>query len=279
MKLLKMMQERERFSPTEQLIVDYVLANYQKLPELSARQLAEKAYTSSAAVVRFCQRLGLKGYADFKLRFVAEAMQSGLQAGEPQSITRKDTILSAVDKVTSIELGALQDTRNDIDPAVLMRTVHWIDQADCIDFYAIDNNVHLAEIACYSFLHAGKFATAHRAATELYLQAVSANKHRLAFLISRTGENRRLIDIAEALQERKCRMILLTAAKQSTLASMAEETLCAATEHSFNELENFVFLLSAKYMLDIIFSILLSHHYDLALERNAAYGKFFSRSN
>ena len=43
MKLLKMMQERNRFSPTEQLIVDYVMANYQEIPDLSARQLAEKA--------------------------------------------------------------------------------------------------------------------------------------------------------------------------------------------------------------------------------------------
>ncbi len=93
MKLLKMMQEKEKFSPTEWLIVKYLLENYRELPELSARQLAEKTYTSSAAVVRFCQKLGLKGYAEFKVRFLAEAMQGVGQAGK-KSITNKDTILS-----------------------------------------------------------------------------------------------------------------------------------------------------------------------------------------
>lgn len=279
MKLLKMMQERNRFSPTEQLIVDYVMANYQEIPDLSARQLAEKAYTSSAAVVRFCQRLGLKGYADFKLRFVAEAMQSGLQAEKSHAITNKDTILTAIDKVTGIEMGALRETRNDLDPAVIMRTVYWIEKADCVDFYALDNNLHIADMASYSFLHAGKFSTAHHAATELYLQAVSTVKGRVAFLISRTGENRRLIDIAKVLKERHCKMLLITAARESTLSSMAEETICVATEHHFNELENFVFLLGAKYIIDILFSVLLARNYDLALERNAAYGKAFSKSN
>ena len=76
-KLLEIMQDKKRFSPTDQIIIDYVVKHYHQIPELTSKQLAQRTYTSSAAIVRFCQRLGLKGYAEFKVRFVAEIMQYG----------------------------------------------------------------------------------------------------------------------------------------------------------------------------------------------------------
>ena len=176
-------------------------------------------------------------------------------------------------------MDALQETRNDTKPAAIVRTVHFLEQAAHIDFYALDNNLHIADLASYSFLHAGKLSTVHHQGNAQYLQAITAPKDHIAFFISRTGENRRLVEIAELLQERKCKMLLLTAVQESTLSRLASETLCVATENQFNELGNFVFLVGAKYMIDILFSVLLARHYDTSLQRNEFYEKFFSNSN
>lgn len=280
MRLLKTLKEKERFSPTEQVIVAYLLKNYREVASLSVRQLAEKTYTSSAAVVRFCQRMGLKGYAEFKIKFVAEAMQDILQENSASnSITNKDDILSIIDKVTRIEVDAIQETRNDTDPAAIMRAVQLLDHANHIDFYAIGNNLHIADLAGYCFLHAGKFCTVHHAANELYLQAISSPKKNVAVLVSRTGENRRLVEIAEILKKRETPMLLITAAAASALGRLADEVLCVATEKNFNELGSLVFLVGAKYMVDILFSVLMARHYDTTLTKNDFYEKIFSSLN
>ena len=278
--MLKALKEKNCFSPTEQVVVDYLLENYREVAYLSVRQLAEKTYTSSAAVVRFCQRLGLKGYAEFKIKFVAEAMRDIVQEnGVSNSITNKDDILSIIDKVTRIEVDAIQETRRETDPAVIMRAVQLLDHANHIDFYAIGNNLHIADLAGYSFLHAGKFCTIHHAANELYLQAISSPKENIAVLISRTGENRRLIEIAEILKKRKTKILLLTAVEKSSIGRLADEVLYVATEKNFNELGSLVFLVGAKYMVDILFSVLMARHYDTTLTKNEFYEKAFSSLN
>ena len=279
MKLLQELLHKEQFSDTEQSIVDFLLEHHREVAELSARQLAEKAYTSSASVVRFCQRLVFKGYADFKIRFVAEAMQTDVEQGISLSMSNKDTVPSVIDKVTRLSMDVIQETRYLTEPAMLVRTVHLIEQADGIDFYAIGNNQHLSDLAGYALLQTGKFSTAHHTAAALYMQAMATKKGRLGFLISRTGENRRLIEIAHELRKRSAKFVLLTAEKHSTLANLAEETLVVAAADRFNELGSYVFLSGAKYMIDLISGVLLTHHYKDAVENHAAFQRAYSVSN
>ena len=279
MKLLQELLHKEQFSDTEQSIVDFLLEHHREVAELSARQLAEKAYTSSASVVRFCQRLGFKGYADFKIRFVAEAMQTDVEQGISLSMSNKDTVPSVIDKVTRLSMDAIQETRYQTEPAMLVRTVHLIEQADCVDFYAIGNNKNLADLASYALLQTGKFSTTHHTTASLYMQAMATVKGRVGFLISRTGENKRLIDIAHELIKRDAKFILLTAEKHSTLARLAEETLAVAAADRCNELGSYGFLSGAKYMIDLLFGVLLTHHYKDATANHAAFQQAYSVSN
>ncbi|MCI6087005.1 MurR/RpiR family transcriptional regulator [Selenomonas sp.] len=87
MRLLKAMHESERFSSTEQTIVDYILAHPAEIAELTTRELAEKTFASPAAVFRLCQKLGLKGYNEFKLKFISEVNR--IEGGEKTIVHRR----------------------------------------------------------------------------------------------------------------------------------------------------------------------------------------------
>lgn len=67
--LIKLLQEKEQFSNAETTIADYLLANFRTLPSMSTRQLAQATYSSSAAIVRFCQKLGFGVTQNFVLNF------------------------------------------------------------------------------------------------------------------------------------------------------------------------------------------------------------------
>src|SRR5699024_6725309 len=60
-------------SAIERRIADFVLDNAQLLRDYSSQQLANALGISQSSVVKFCQKLGFKGYPDLKYS-IGEAM-------------------------------------------------------------------------------------------------------------------------------------------------------------------------------------------------------------
>jgi len=256
---VKQLQVKTGFSESEAMIADYLLTHFRMLPGMSTRQLAKETFTSSAAIVRFSQKLGFGGYTEFRVKFLAEMMRYIERPhGDDLVMTDRDSVHSLLDKVTSIELDAIKDTRTMLDPADFVRALTLLNKTNHIDFYATDNNLDIANMAASSFIMANKCSTVHPAMTMQYLQATGAPKDHVAFFISRTGENRMLLDIAHLLKLRGNSIILLTAAPNSSLASMAEVVFPVATVKSMEELGPRVFLMTAKYVTDILFAVLMT---------------------
>lgn len=257
--LVKQLQDKDGFSESEAMIADYLLANFRMLPGMSTRQLAKETFTSSAAIVRFSQKLGFGGYTEFRVKFLAEMMQYMERPhGDELIMTDRDSVHSILDKVTSIEIDALKDTRSMLEPADFVRALAILNKTDHIDFYATDNNLDIANMAASGFIMANKCSTVHLAMTMQYLQATGAPKDHVAFFISRTGENRMLLDVAHLLKMRGNPIILITAVPRSNLANMADVVFPVATVKSMEELGPRVFLMGAKYVTDILFAVLMT---------------------
>src|SRR5580700_7118130 len=65
-------------NPTERLIADCVLADPEKVVTASIVELTRKSGASLGSIVSFCQRLGLKGFAEFKIVLARELTFSSL---------------------------------------------------------------------------------------------------------------------------------------------------------------------------------------------------------
>ena len=254
--LLGKLNDKNNFSDTEQIIAKYIMENYRELVNCSTRQLAKKTFTSSAAIVRFSQKLGFEGYTDFKTKFLAEMMQ---QKTEPHDlfITDKDSINLIIEKVTSVEINAIKETHEKINRARFVRAVNYLKSAEHIDFYAIDNNQCIAKMAAESFITAGKYSTVHSTTKIQYLQAKNTPTNHVSFIISRTGENRFLTDIAKILNEKSITTLLITANPNSTIAELSTVVFPVVSVEKMEELGPRVFLTGAKYVVDVLFALLM----------------------
>ena len=259
MNLIKELQEQQDFSDSERTIATYLLQHSRLLPSMTTRQLARETYTSSAAIVRFCQKLGFGGYTEFRVEFLAQMMKYLEQPyGVELSVTNQDSVHSILDKVTRLEFNALQETYQMLDAKEFVRAFAILQKTQHIDFYAMDNNLDIANMAASSFIMANKCSTVHTAMTMQYLQATGAPKEHVGFFISRTGENRMLIDIAHLLKLRGNPFLLITANQESTLASLADVVFPVASVKSMEELGPRVFLMGAKYVTDVLFAVLMT---------------------
>ncbi len=263
MRLLKAMQEGERFSSTEENIVEYILAHPAQISEMTTRELAEKTYTSPAAIFRLCQKLGLKGYNEFKIKFTSEVNRT-LPCGAHimhRPITDKDSTSDIVRKLAQLEIEAIEETKNEMDLAQMERIAELLDKADIIDIYAYDQNFSLAQMAVYNFLQVKKTAVAHNSLNSQLSAALIADKHHLAIIISRSGLNQRLIRTARILKKQGIKTILLSVNRETKLACLCDEFLYVANTLDYLDLGGNIFSVGVRYYFDVLVSLLLSRHF------------------
>lgn len=263
MRLLKAMQENERFSSTEQNIVAYILANPAQIAEMTTRELAEKTYTSPAAIFRLCQKLGLKGYNEFKIKFTSEINRT-LPCGSHimrRPITDKDTTSDIVRKIAQLEIEAIEETKNEMDLHQLERIAALLDKSTIIDIYAYDQNYSLAQMAVYNFLQIKRTAVAHNSLNSQLSTALCADRSHVAFIISRSGMNQRLTRTAGILKKRGVPTILLSTSRQTELSHLCSEFLYVANTIDYLDLGGNIFSVGVRYYFDVLISMLLSHHF------------------
>lgn len=262
MNLLKKMQEFKEFTQTERGIANYIIENPEIISKSTIREVADKTFVSPATISRFCQKLGFKGFNEFKLQFVSDiknVMIDGKLLTRP--ITDKDTPKDIVNKMAALQIEAIKETLGEVNLSQLARISDWIVKAKMLDIYAYDQNFALAQAAVYNFLQIQCRASANMALNSQLVQALNSNENHLAMIISRTGENKRLIRTAQILQERKVKTVLFTTNKQSTLAKNCDEFLYVANSPEYLDFGGTIFSVGVRYYLDVIFAILLSKNY------------------
>ncbi len=270
---LNELKQMNKLTSTEQGIVNYILTYPEELEKISSRQLAELTYTSPATVVRICQKLGFSGYSEFKIKYLQEVNQTPRmdQINRTNPITSEDSLHRIVNKVAALEITAIEQTKKGIDLDQLNRVSELLNQATCIDFYAFDNNLHLAKNACSHFLYAGKQAIIHDSSNAQFMQAFASVEGHVAIIISRTGENPMLYRIANVLHERKIPLLVLTESRHSSLAKISTEHLYLYNVHRFTDMGTILFQTSVQYLFDLLFAILFSRNFENSVKQNEMY--------
>ena len=283
MTLMETMQTMDGgLTEREKDIRRYLLDHPEKVELFSARELGAATFTSASSVTRFCQKIGCKGYPDFKLRFLAELREG---RSRPQAIegevmmTPQENAVSLLRKITEVQHRAVEQTRAELDLNRLIQVCQLLADAQHLDFYAYDSSACIAEYACNQFYFAGKRAQIYRDTNMQGLNAsISATGH-VAILLSHTGRNARLVALAKLLRRNGTPVVAITCSRRCPLADAAVETLVAVTlRDQINEFWVQSFASSAKYLLDLLASMVFSQDYAHNMERNARY-EAFGRSN
>lgn len=67
MGLIQQMKKQENMTERERDICNYMLEHPERVETISSRELGHATFTSAASVTRLCQKLGQKGFPEFKL--------------------------------------------------------------------------------------------------------------------------------------------------------------------------------------------------------------------
>lgn len=287
--LLEKLEQGTNFTNHEKDVVRYILQNPDKAPGMSSAELAEASFTSKATVVRLCQKLGLSGYQEFRLKLVEEINQknrlSRMLAKEP--IHDKSTYTDIINTLPGLYDKAVTNTRLSLDKNSMNRINNVLQRAEYIDIYGTGISYVLAQSAAFKFATLGMECSAYESINGHYL-AARKNKKALSFLISFTGANRTMIRVARYLRKATNNYVVgIVGPHNEVIRKECHEIVEIPNRDSLISLDVISSFSAANYVIDIFFSLLLTgryhehaksslemlQHIDLLLDRTEMKGK------
>ena len=251
--LVKLRSERDRMSAIERRIADFILENAQLLRDYSSQQLANALGISQSSVVKFCQKLGFKGYPDLKLAIneaVIRADSNGGTLPQPQDVS------SANAQGYGLWLRkseAEEATRLINPPGTLAVVAEAIGRAGTVFIIGLgEDDLHARALALrlaqLGILTVHNFDAAHMTAS---LSAAKPDDVLLAF--SEHGLQPALCQLARHMRSQRGKVVTVTRHSANALRALADLALLVAAHDDRPHIEPLLYHSALHHLLDRLF--------------------------
>jgi DNA-binding MurR/RpiR family transcriptional regulator len=146
-------------TPTEKKVADYCLDHPDEIIYLSVTQLGERCNVGESTIIRFCQSAGFSGYQDLKLNLALELSARNRHTVEG-TLSPGDSMQTLVEKVTAMNVSALQDTSKLVNCQALEKAVDQILAAKRLFLFGVGTSGVTALDAQGKFMRIGIIALA-----------------------------------------------------------------------------------------------------------------------
>lgn len=261
--LLEQLSDGDNFTSNEKDIARFILNNIDDVGGMTSEQLANLSYTSKATVVRLCKKLGLKGYKEFKVKLIVEINQNKrinqMLANEP--ITNESTCQDIIGTLPILYDKAITHTRLSLNKDSLNRLSSVLKNSDKIEIYGTGISYMLAQTAAFKFATLGVECSAYES-INAHALAAQKQKRTLTLLISFTGANRTVARIAEYLSKTTDNYVIgILGPYSGEIEQWCDEIIEIPNRDSSLSLDIITSFTAANYIMDIIFSLVLSSNY------------------
>lgn len=204
---LESMRASGRLTDNERGVCDYILAHPEEVSRMSSRELARRTYTSATAIARLAKKLGYANFNELKVNIVSDLKRvqtpsTDLRAGEDVALT--------VARIATLERRIVDETERRLSYADIARAARMISGASYIDLIAFGPNATMADYAAHNFLRTGKVCSLFSEVDRITYLSLTAPPDHVALLVSRGGEDKRLVEAQRNLSDRQVGTTIIT---------------------------------------------------------------------
>ncbi|WP_067621922.1 MurR/RpiR family transcriptional regulator [Alicyclobacillus acidiphilus] len=240
-------------SNAEQKVAQAVLDNPSNTVYSSVTDLAETAEVGETTVIRFCRKLGYRGFQEFKLAVAQDLVSPSQQVYG--KIEEDDPIDVICKKMTAFSTQAVEDTLSLLQESQLQKATDALIAARRQFFFGVGSSGITAQDAQYHFMRLGFDA---HAASDAHIIAMNCSMMTPADVvlgISTSGSTKDLVDAMKLAKENGAYVICLTSHARSPITSYADAVLIAASKETPLQGGAFASKLAQIHVLDILSTI------------------------
>lgn len=247
---------------SEKKIADYVLQHRDETQYMSISEVADEVSVAEATLTRFCRKLGLKGFNQFKLALAKASNGVGGVDGNAEiqleTASLDEHLNRTIEFLTEKNIQALQQTRQGMNPEALLDAADSIRRARHVYCMGQGGSMVLAYEAYSLFLTVSpKFSIA----ADNHLQAMTAsllNEEDVILYFSYSGATRDLLELQALCEKSGCKMILVTRFPNSPGARKADVVLRCGSDETPLRSGSVQARVSQLLVLDILYEIYIT---------------------
>ena len=251
----------------ERKAAEYVLAEPRMVIHYNITEFAKRSGVSQAAIVRFCRRIGIKGFSEFKLLLAQDVFRISDERYLPDLELESDMDPALVVKGVIGEIHRSIDKLETLcDLHLLNRAVEIIREAHLTTIFGIGASALAAQDFYHKLIRIG-FPCANT--LDVHLQITAACNLKAgdsAFIISYSGETPEMLSCASLAKNRGAAVITLTMEKENTLYSYADVALRVPSQEKIYRTGATVSMISQMALIDMIYFLLVSKDLDNSIQ-------------
>ncbi|RWZ54437.1 MurR/RpiR family transcriptional regulator [Halobacillus fulvus] len=228
---------------SEQKVADTVLEDIESVLYCSVTDLADKAGVGETTALRFCRKLGFKGYQEFKLT-LAKTLSNDSKEEVPEA-----GIQHTIAKNTK---AVIDETVKMVDEDMLDSCIQSIEQARYVHFYGVGTSGLTALDAKNRLLRIGRQSDA---IIDPHIQAMDAatlGKGDVVVGISLSGSTKDTLDSLEIAKENGATVIAITYYARSPITKIADYVLLSGGKESPLEGGSLAAKISQLFVIDLL---------------------------
>jgi RpiR family carbohydrate utilization transcriptional regulator len=214
----------------EQRVADFILKHPDELIYLTVTELAERTNTSESTVVRLCQKIGYKGYQEFKIVLARDLVEPATEIYA--AIEPGDDLPTVKNKVFQANAQALRDTIEVLDDDQLQRAVAALSAARRLEIYGVGGSGPLALDAYHKFLKLGLQSIALSDGDLMAMSSSLLGPEDVALGISHTGASRDVTDALGRAKAHGATTICITHRQSSPITKVSNIVLVTAAQQT-----------------------------------------------
>lgn len=227
----------DSFTKSEQKLARYLLDNPTAVLTNTIDTITKAAGSSNAAMVRLCQKLGLRGYAEFKF-----SMQRALIAHSADHVDPEGPV-SPYQEILNAYIGYINQIPQFVSQEELRRMAKSICEARRLVFYGANRTFLSAQQLSHRLRRIGIFNEASQDWIVMSDDSsiLSEGDCCVLFTMKGRGGLDHFTGLASSLKERGCTVILVTMTANLSIAKYADQVIllpCPSRDPSANFYED-----------------------------------------
>lgn len=199
----RVLKHEFQLNDTDDQIIDYIRVNKHRIHELSIQTVAKAVYTAPNSVMRLAKKLGYTGFSQLKVLIQDED-------NEKELISKSKIPTNVIKTIDLIDYDKLYDAAKKMKSC---KTIHFIGVGDSSSYC----EMMVRHVRCLD-----KRAEYYQSYHDIDFQTSHCDKNDLLFIISASGENQRLIEVAKEAKERGVMTISVTHFNKNALSQIVD---------------------------------------------------------
>lgn len=275
MNLFINLKENKELSKNERILADYILKHPEDVLKMSSKDLGKECFVSTATVYRLCDKLGLSGFSDLKIK-ITSSLDDYRKSNEDFNfdfpVNQFQTHYEIIQKIKEDYEQTLNLTANLFSLDQLRLIASAMEKAQIIDVYTSAGNINFALNFQFQMQEIGIQVNVPVDEYQQRLIAASSNENHLAIIITFGGRGI-LSDILPRILHKVKTPIVLISSYDYTFKDFDPDyqLYISSYENHYKKISSFSTRLSILYILDVLYTCYFKLDYQENIEKKLAY--------